>query len=81
MSAENRAAFIRRGRSILNLAWDLNGTAIEEDPIVSELRTLNGLLAIAITQTLARPYTGSGITGSSVNLSELLRSIEKGESI
>lgn len=50
-----RKTYLTQAREILRLAWDINGAPNVEDQIEVELRTLNGLLAIALTEFTARP--------------------------
>lgn len=64
-----------QARKVLQEAWEINGTYNVEDEMELQLRTLNGLLAIALVEFTARPMTegkSSPIGGSLVGLRDAL---------
>lgn len=56
MSQAHRDAFISQAKEIIDLAWVVNGAPNQEPGLEAELRTLNGLLAIALVEFTSRPY-------------------------
>lgn len=53
---EHRDAFVRQAKEIIDLAWIVNGRPGIPEGVESELRVLNGLLALALVEFTSRPY-------------------------
>lgn len=69
-----RDQYRKQASHIIQEAWEINGTPAKADPVEEQLRILNGLLAIALTEFTARPKGGgkSGFAGSIINLRDVL---------
>lgn len=67
----DREIFVQRAKEVLHTAWEVGGDHGVEDPIEAELRTLNGLLAMALTEVAAKPH-GGGRFGSLISLYQAL---------
>lgn len=75
-----RTTYHNRARQILQEAWEINGAPDVEDQTEIELRTLNGLLAIALTEFTARPVSegnSSPIGGSMFGLADVIAEINQ----
>lgn len=75
-----RDIYEERVRQILQEAWEINGAPDVEDQTEFELRTLNGLLAIALTEFTARPVSegkSSPIGGSMFGLADVIAEINQ----
>lgn len=75
-----RPTYHERVQQILQEAWEINGGPDVEDQIEVELRTLNGLLAIALTEFTAKPVEkgkSSPIGGAMIGMSDVVAEIER----
>ena len=70
MSEGEGDKFRERSQHMIQEAWEINGGPGIEDDIEVQLRILNGLLAMALTEVAAKPFTG-GKFGSLVSLRDL----------
>lgn len=75
-----RGTYHERARQILQEAWEINGAPDVEDQIEVELRTLNGLLAITLTEFTARPVEegrSNTLGGAMIGLGDVLKEVRE----
>lgn len=75
-----RGTYHNRARQILQEAWEINGAPDVEDQIEVELRTLNGLLAIALTEFTAKPVEegrSNVLGGAMIGLMDVMIEIDR----
>lgn len=76
-----RDKFRERANHIIQEAWEVNGRVEtgNGDEVEVQLRILNGLLAIALTEFTARPHDEgrSGPLGELINLRDIMGSSDE----
>lgn len=78
--SSRRDTYHNRARQILQEAWEINGAPDIEDQMEVELRTLNGLLAIALTEFTAKPVEegrSNVLGGAMIGLRDVMSEIDR----